>query len=124
MTLTPSPLTITGVNGSGNLTLTLSSPATSAVSFALTSSNTAVATVPQTLPFSVGTQTLSVKVTAVGAGSTTIQASAPGYATVSATVSVVQAGAISLSLAKLQHSATEVHHPDRHNPAERCTVRW
>src|SRR4029077_15773242 len=70
---TPPSITLTG--GTQNLTLTLSALAPfGGVTINLSSSNTAVATVPATVSFVAGANTTTVPVTAVGAGTATIHA--------------------------------------------------
>ena len=97
MGLTPSPLLITGANGA--MTLTLSAPAVSNFNVSLNSSNTSVAVVPVSLPITVGTNIVSFNVTAAGAGSTTITASAPGYP--AATASAIVSNSFSISTSSL-----------------------
>ena len=90
MALSPSSLQITGTDG--NMTLTLSSAASSNFSVTLNSSNTGVATVPSSLPITIGTTNVTFKVTAVGAGATNITATASGYPTATASATVVSSG--------------------------------
>lgn len=69
--------------------LTISAPApTGGLSFTLSSSNTAVATVPATVAFTAGSTTANVNVTGTGVGSATISASYPGVTTATTTVNV------------------------------------
>ncbi len=95
----PPSLTIFGATGTGGLTLSLSSPAVSDTTFTLTSSNPSVATVPGLLHFTAGTQALGFNVTASSLGSTVIKASAPGFADVTANVSVQAIPPVTLSAA-------------------------
>src|SRR5439155_7015489 len=76
--------------------LTLSSPAPAGgIIVNLSSSNTAAATVPGTVTFGVGTVTVNVPVTGVGAGSAVIHASSlPNLADTTTTISVVNFGAV------------------------------
>ena len=106
----PNSLTIVGPT-TQNLTLTLSGPApTSGLTISLSSTNTAAAIVPGTVTFAAGTTSVSVPVTGVAVGNTVINASAlPAIANVTANVSVVSAGGISLQsnvTVGLAHSAS------------------
>lgn len=76
-TFVPDTLTITGQN-TGTLTLQLATPAPAGgLTVNLTSDSTGVATVPSTVTFAPNTTSVSVPVTGVAAGYTTIHASAP-----------------------------------------------
>ena len=97
-TLSPANLSILGTTGDGNLTLTLSSPAQSNLIFTLTSSNPGVASVPLSLPVSVGTQVVSFKVTGVSTGTTVIRASASGYPDTTSNVTVLPPGTMTMSV--------------------------
>jgi len=95
--LSPANLTVLGTTGDGTLTLTLSGPAPSAITFTLKSSMTGIATVPPSLPVSQGTQVVSFKVTGVSPGTTVVTASAPGFADTTSNVTVASPGNITLS---------------------------
>src|ERR1035437_4520959 len=71
------PPTVSVMAGAGlqNLSLVLSVPAPSAVTFTLNSSNTGVATAPVSVTIPANQNTVNVPVTPVGQGSTTITAS-------------------------------------------------
>jgi hypothetical protein len=92
LVLVPNPLNLTTTTGS--LTLTLPAPAdTNGQIVNLTSSNTAIATVPGKVVISSGTTTTSVNVAAGNvSGTATITASAPGFLSGAATVNVTAAG--------------------------------
>ncbi|THJ19787.1 MAG: hypothetical protein CAF44_014165 [Nitrospira sp. CG24D] len=85
-TLTPNPLNLT-VGSSGTLTATIAPAPTTAGTLALTSSNSAIATVPSSVPFAINQTTISIPVTAVAVGNASITASLNG-GDVSATVDV------------------------------------
>lgn len=87
MSFSPNSLTIVG-SGTQNLTLNLSVAATDGLTVTLGSSNTGVATVPSIVRIPMGSSSASVPVTALAAGSTTITASAPGFAGTNASVTV------------------------------------
>jgi hypothetical protein len=93
----PGGLTLPG-GATQNLTLTLSAPApTGGLSVALSSANTAVATVPATASFAAGATTTSVPVTGVTSGSTVIHASSlPYIPDATANITVAAPGGISL----------------------------
>lgn len=95
-TLTPNPLTISTTQ-IGTLTINLSSPAASMITFTLGSSNTSVATVPGSVRLGAGQQSVSFAVTPVGLGTTTITASASGFSPVTSQLTVQQAPPLSLS---------------------------
>jgi hypothetical protein len=97
LSFTPSSLTITGLS-SQNLTLNLSGSAPSGgLTVNLSSSNTAVATVPPTVTFAPGTTTANVPVTGVGSGSAVIHASSlPSIPDATANITVQAGGAIAL----------------------------
>ena len=95
--LAPSNIILAGPGSDATLTLTLSGPAQPNTNFTLTSSNPSVAIVPNLLAFSASSQVIGFKVTAMGQGTTVIRASAPGFADVTATVSVAPANTISMS---------------------------
>ena len=104
----PNSLTIVGPT-TQNLTLTLSGPAPAAgLTVNLSSNNPAVATVPATVTFAAAATSVSVPVTGVAVGSTTINASATAIANTAAAVNVTTAGGISLQsnvTVGLAHSA-------------------
>ncbi len=75
--LSPDPLTIT-VGATGTLTATLSPPPNTSGTLAASSSAPSVATVPPSIPFNAGQDTVSVSVTAVSEGSTLITVSLNG----------------------------------------------
>ncbi len=89
VSFTPPTLTINGA-AAQNLTLTLSGPAPAGgLTVNLSSSNTAIATVPATAMFASGAATVTVPVTGIATGSATIHASAlPSIADTTATVTV------------------------------------
>ena len=94
------PATVTIVNGAGpqSISLTLSVQAPSNVTFNLSSSNTGAATVPSSVTIPANQNNVSVQVTPVGLGSTTITASTvtPNIANTVAAVTVTAPGAITL----------------------------
>lgn len=75
--LTPNPLGLT-VGATANLTATLAPAPTASGSVTVTSSNTAVATVPASVPFIAGQASLPIPVTAIASGSTTVTVSLNG----------------------------------------------
>ncbi len=78
-----------GANGTGTLTLNLSSAAPPAgLNINLSSSNTGAATVPSTVNFPANATSATFTVTGVAAGTTVIHASAPSIADTTATVTV------------------------------------
>ncbi len=90
------------LNTPTNITLTLSAPAPAGgVTFALTSANTGTATVPATVAVPAGSVTVSVPVTGVSFGSTTISATFTSTGTppvtVTASTTVVVEGAIAVA---------------------------
>jgi hypothetical protein len=98
LTLSPSSLTI-AAGGTQNLTLTLSAQAPAGGTVVnLSSENSSVASVPATVTIPQNSATVVVPVTGgAGSGSTTIHASAlPNLADTTASVNVVNFGAISL----------------------------
>ena len=97
-TLSPANLTILGITSDGTLTLSLSGPAQSNLSFTLTSSNPAVASVPNAVPISVGGQVISFKVTPASQGTTTIKASAAGFPDTTALVTVLPPGVMTMAV--------------------------
>jgi PKD domain-containing protein/K319-like protein len=87
-------LTVTGVT-TQNLTLNLSAPVPSPLTISLSSENPSIAKVPANVIIAAKTSTVSVPVTGVTLGTTTIHASAlPNIADTSASVTVVTAGTI------------------------------
>jgi len=93
---TPNTLTITGTS-TQNLTLTLPAPApASGVTVNLSSSNTGVATVPASVQFAGGATSVSVPVTGVAPGTTTITASGSNISQATASVTVAAPGTITL----------------------------
>jgi uncharacterized protein YjdB len=92
MSFSPASLTINGI-ATQNLTLNLSAPAPAGLVVNLSSSNATVATVPATVSFGTGMNSVSVPVTGVAAGSVTITASAPNVASATASVTVTQPAA-------------------------------
>ena len=97
MSFSPATLTLPNPGSDGTLFLTLSSHPGTNVTFALSSSNPDVATVPPSAPMPVGTTSLGLKVTAIGPGTTVIKASAPGFADATATVTVEQPGTLTMT---------------------------
>ncbi len=96
LSFSPTTLTI-AKNDSKNITLNLSAPAPAGLAVNLSSSNTAVATVPSTVSFPTNATSVTVPVTGVGTGTATIHASAlPSLADTTASVSVVTLGAITV----------------------------
>jgi trimeric autotransporter adhesin len=95
--LVPDSLTISGIGSGQQLSLTLSSPASSNVIFSLSSTNPNVATVPSTATVLAGFSSVVVPVTAMGPGTAVIHASSPPqFGDVASTVNVVSAGTLSL----------------------------
>ena len=93
MSFSPASLTINGT-GTQNLTLNLSAPApASGLAVTLSSTNSSVATVPGTVGFAPNAASVSVPVTAVSNGSTTITASATGVSNATAGVTVTSSSA-------------------------------
>ena len=94
------PPTLSLVTGAGpqTLSLTLSTPAPSNVTFALTSSNPAVATAPTSVTIPANQNNVSVSVVPVGQGSTTITATTvtPNIASTTANVTVNPPGSITM----------------------------
>ncbi len=95
MSFSPATVTINGLT-SQTLTLTLSGATLSGGVVSLTSSNPGVATVPASIAYPANTGSVSVAVTGVAAGSATITASTPNFASASAgvTVSLAPAGIV------------------------------
>lgn len=91
MIFSGSPLSLAAGN-QGSLTLNLSGGQAPPSGFTvnIASSNTAIATVPATVTFAGGAQSVLVPVTGTGAGSATITASVTGVAPTTATVNVTQ----------------------------------
>ena len=91
ITLAPNPLSMV-VNTSGSLTVNLSAPAGAGGQIInLASTNSSVATVPQTVTVSPGSTSANVTVTAVNAGSASILASGgPAFTAANATVNVTK----------------------------------
>jgi trimeric autotransporter adhesin len=98
VTFSPPALTITGT-ATQNLTLTLSAPAPAGgLAVNLSSSNTAVATVPGSVTFAASATTATVPVTGVAAGTAKVHASAfPNVADTAADITVQNTGAIVLA---------------------------
>jgi len=88
ITLTFNPNTLSVETGSkGNLTLSASAVApTGGFTITLSSGNTSFVSVPSPITIPAGSSSVSVPVTGVGPGTTTIQATAPGAITGTATV--------------------------------------
>jgi hypothetical protein len=91
-----SPQSLTIAKGvTKNLTLNLSSPAPAGLTVNLSSDNPAIATVPATVSFLTGATSVTVAVTGVGSGATTIHASdLPNLADTTASVTVVALGSV------------------------------
>jgi RHS repeat-associated protein len=87
--LSPNPLTI-AAGASGNLTATLAPPPTSAGTLSVSSANASLAAAPVSVPFAAGQQAVTIPVSGVAPGSTTITASANG-GSATATVRVTAA---------------------------------
>ncbi|HXS96501.1 MAG TPA: PKD domain-containing protein [Candidatus Limnocylindrales bacterium] len=94
----PGTVSLTTGAGAQNISLSLSVPAPSNVTFALTSSNTAVATVPASVSIPASQNNVSVPVTAVGPGSAIITASTttPNIPNATATANVSAPGSITM----------------------------
>src|SRR5205807_1261933 len=85
----PSTLNIVGT-ATQNLTLNLSAPAPAGFTMNLSSSNTGVATAPATVTFAANAVSVTVPVTGIAPGTTTIHASSvPNVADTTASVTVV-----------------------------------
>lgn len=95
---TPSSATLSGIGTTQNLVLNLTSPAPAGgLTVNLSSTNTGVATVPQTVVFPANVSSMNVPVTTVGTGSTVIHASAPPtLADTTANITVVTSSSIGL----------------------------
>jgi hypothetical protein len=92
----PSTLTVSGfITKNLNLVLSSAAPA-GGQTINLTSTNTSIATVPATVTIAANTTNVSVPVTGVAFGTTTINASAATLANTSATVTVAGAGTVNL----------------------------
>ena len=103
---TTSSVTIIGT-ATQNLALSLSVPApTGGAVVNLLSSNTGFATVPATVTFAAGTQTVNVPVTGVAAGTATIAASGTGLNSVNGSATVV--GLLAISTAALPNGTQGV----------------
>lgn len=102
-TLTPNPLNLT-VGSSGTFTATIAPAPTTAGSLTVTSSNSAMATVPSSVPFAVNQTTIPIPVTAVAVGNAQILATLNG-GSVSATVAV---SAAPPTIASLQPASTAI----------------
>jgi hypothetical protein len=90
ITLTPNPMTIGTTTGAGTLTVTLANPAgPSGQIVTLASTNTAAATVPNSVTVPANVSTVTVAVTPVAVGTTTITGSATGFTSGTASVNVV-----------------------------------
>ena len=86
-----------GVNGTQELTLNFSGQAPAGgLTINLSSTNPSVATVPTTVTIAATKSSVTVPVTGIGVGASVIHASAPGLAETTATVNVVNVGAIGL----------------------------
>jgi hypothetical protein len=91
LSFSPATLNLTGLV-TGNLQLTLSAPAPAGgLTINLSSGNNGVATIPASMEVSPGATSVSVPVTAVGAGSVPITADALGWTGASAAVTVTLA---------------------------------
>jgi uncharacterized protein YjdB len=108
----PGSLTFSGT-GTQNLSLTLSVPAPSSVTFTLNSSSTGVATVPPSVTIPANQNSVTVPVTAVGPGSTTITASTttPNIANATAGVTVTAPGVITVPVNLAVGLSTSVDFP-------------
>ncbi len=88
ISFSPATLAISG-GGVQNLTLTLANPAPpTGLTFAISSSNTAAATVPASVTIAAGLTSATVPVTGAAGGTATIRASAAGITDATATVTV------------------------------------
>jgi hypothetical protein len=87
--LTPNPITITA-GATGTLTATLSPAPTSAGTLSVSSANTAVATVPASVPFAAGQTAVEIPVSGLAEGNTSVTAAANG-GSASAAVNVTPA---------------------------------
>jgi hypothetical protein len=80
-----------------NLTLNLSSAASSAITINLNSSNPAVATVPATVTATPGSALVNVPVTGIAAGTVTITANSASYGTATTSVTVNSLSGVSVT---------------------------
>jgi RHS repeat-associated protein len=96
VSLTPSPLALTAGRAQGTLTATLSPAPTAAGTLAVTSANSAVATVPASVAFAAGQTSVALPVSGLASGSTTIRVSANG-GQAAATVNVNAAPTVSMT---------------------------
>ena len=96
--LSPAITNLSGPGADATLTLALSGRAQNNISFSLSSSNPSVAFVPSSAFISASGQVVGFKVTAVGIGTTTIRASAAGFADATATVTVLPSATISIAV--------------------------
>lgn len=94
----PSPLTIVNGTGAQSVSLTLSVPAPTSVTFSLSSSNPSAASVPPSVTIPANQSNVAVVVTPVAPGSTTITASTatPNIPNATATVTVTSPGSITI----------------------------
>jgi hypothetical protein len=75
--------------GTSNETLTISAPApTGGITFTLSSDNTAIFTVPSTITVAAGATTVSIPVTGVAGGTTTLRADSPNITEATSSVTV------------------------------------
>ena len=96
--LSPAIINLSGPGADATLTLALSGRAQNNISFSLSSSNPSVAFVPSNAFISASGQVVGFKVSAVGIGTTTIRASAVGFADATATVTVLPSATISMAV--------------------------
>lgn len=96
--LSPANLTIPGPSNDAILSITLTGQAQSNISFTVTSSNPNVLNVPGTVPLTVGNTSTAFKVFRVSPGTSKVTVSAPGFADMTANVTVDPPGNISLSI--------------------------
>ena len=91
----PTSLAFSGAGSTQNLQLAIASPAPAGgLVVSLSSTNTAVATVPPTVTFAAGVTSVNVPVTSVGTGSAVIHASGPTLPDTTASITVLTAGSI------------------------------
>jgi len=103
--LTPNPITI-AAGANGTLVATLSPAPTSPGNLSVSSANTAVATVPASVPFAAGQTAVEIPVSGVAEGSTSVTASANG-GSASAAVNVTPAPPTIATLAPAALTVTQ-----------------